>query len=323
MPKLSLGLDLTYRTVDLLFQLVHSKRGTESRRAIKFFQKASIGELVHVDREPPDQHGHLAELMASSKEHPWDPDQIDFSVDQRGWSQISYWDRGLVSAITRMFFLGDSMVSRLLEPITANAPEQDEREYFLMQAAEEDRHWRFFQTFLAQVLSVEGDQRQLERKFRWRTLPSFNKSFRDLAATIALLQNLRTPEQWVEAVTIYHMVAEGMIADRGTRVVAHILKGDARKQLLPGFLKGFKYVCAEESRHIAGGVKALQRRIHDQPELARIVLITLARMAKPASGINLPWLPKFPEMPQHLHRRLISMGITEEAARRASSLFAA
>jgi len=323
---MGLGLDLTYRTVDYVFQLVHSDRGRKSLRAVKFFETAPIERIVEVGREPPDRHGTPADLIRLSRLHPWDPSQIDFASDRSGWRQISHWHRGLLSGIFRLFFLGDSDVTRWLEPIATGAPEPDEREYFSLQQEEEDRHRQFFKLVLQEVLDIRGNQAQLERRLRWRAIPSFNRSFAELGKAVGQLQDCRTLEQWVEAVTVYHMVAEAMVANRGTLVVEAILKLERYRgrNLLPGFMYGFDLVSAEESRHISGAVMALRRRIHERPELARVMLTTLARMAKPASGTNLPWLPKFPQLAQHMHRRLeSSIGITPEATTILTALYPA
>ncbi len=320
---LHLVFDLMYIAVDLLCQLVHLGQDTKARRAIKFFQTEPIDRLVKpkLDLKAPGEHGTPTSLTEQSKQrHNWDPDEIDFSADLRGWFEIGFLDRTILFAIFRMFFLGDWMASWLLEAIAANAPKPDEREYFgLVQKPEEHRHVHFFRIFLAKVFGIEGDDRQLKRKFWWRTLPSFKKAFTALAKAIAQLKNLPSREQWLMAVAIYHLVAEGILAARGVLVVAHILKG--RESLMPGFLKGFKRVRQEEALHIAVGVMALQRRIYEDRESARIILITLARIAKAASGTNLPWLKKFRALQDDLRIRLKRMGITDEAANMVVELF--
>ena len=83
----------------------------------------------------------------------------------------------------------------------------------------------------------------------------------------------RTRETLVEAVTIYHMVIEGMLALTGQHF---IMDFNERQGTLPGFVEGFTNVARDEHRHVAFGARFLrdmvrrdQRHLRGDPAHAR------------------------------------------------------
>jgi ribonucleoside-diphosphate reductase beta chain len=62
----------------------------------------------------------------------------------------------------------------------------------------------------------------------------------------------------VQAVTLYHVMVEGVLALAGQRLVLRVLRVN---DLLPGFRAGLTAVTRDESRHVSYGIWALQRAI--------------------------------------------------------------
>ncbi len=311
----SLIFDFLFQMAEFLSRLVR-RLSTNNRRVLKFLRnEKNIERIINVARMAPAQPGkNPAHLIKKSR--PWDPGAIDFSRDRTTLRWLSRWHRALLSGILRMFFLGDWNVFWMLHWITENAPKDDERDYLGVQEREEGGHGQLFTIAVREILGIEGDQDQLTRRFRRRTLRSFNSTFKQLRDAVEQLRDCSASERWVlwvRAVVIYHMIAERMVAGRGALVIQYIVNCYMGLDLLPGLMTGFRLVCAEEARHIAFGEEVLRRRISEDRELARVVVITLIEMAEMASGINLPWwLPKFPELPERMGDWLRSLGITEE-----------
>ena len=80
----------------------------------------------------------------------------------------------------------------------------------------------------------------------------------------------------VEAVTIYHMVIEGMLALTGQHF---IMDYNERMGTLPGFVKGFTLVARDEHRHVAFGARFLRDMARRDPRHTEAIQRTLAEVA--------------------------------------------
>jgi ribonucleoside-diphosphate reductase beta chain len=95
-------------------------------------------------------------------------------------------------------------------------------------------------------------------------------------------------ETLVEAVTIYHMVIEGMLALTGQHF---IIDYNERMGTLPGFVEGFTNVARDEHRHVAFGARFLRDRAKADPAHAEAIRRTLAEIAPAADGVlRPPWV---------------------------------
>src|SRR5205807_2898210 len=97
----------------------------------------------------------------------------------------------------------------------------------------------------------------------------------ELARTIEALR--ADPDDyglWVQAITLYHLMVEGVLALTGQRFVLRVLHLNG---LLPGFRSGLTAVTRDESRHVSYGIWALQRavRLGHQRDVAKVVDRTL------------------------------------------------
>src|SRR5438045_8446422 len=92
-------------------------------------------------------------------------------------------------------------------------------------------------------------------------------------------------EGLVEAVSIYHMVIEGMLALTGQHFIMDFTD---RMGTLPGFVKGFTLVARDEHRHVAFGARFLRDMARRDPRYVDAIQRTLGEVAPAADGVLRP-----------------------------------
>ena len=92
-------------------------------------------------------------------------------------------------------------------------------------------------------------------------------------------------EALVEAVTIYHMVIEGMLALTGQHF---IISYNEENGTLPGFVEGFNNVARDEHRHVAFGARFLRDMARRDPRYGEAIERALVEVAPAADGVLRP-----------------------------------
>src|ERR671928_10308 len=92
-------------------------------------------------------------------------------------------------------------------------------------------------------------------------------------------------EVLVEAVTLYHMVIEGMLALTGQHF---IIEYNEQAGTLPGFVEGFNNVARDEHRHVAFGARFLREMAQADPRYAEAINRTLVECGPAADGVLAP-----------------------------------
>ena len=96
-------------------------------------------------------------------------------------------------------------------------------------------------------------------------------------------------EALVEAVTIYHMVIEGMLALTGQHF---IMDYNERMGTLPAFVEGFQNVARDEHRHVAFGSVFLREMAREDDRYKQAIQRTLEESLPVADGVlRPPWAP--------------------------------
>jgi ribonucleoside-diphosphate reductase beta chain len=102
-----------------------------------------------------------------------------------------------------------------------------------------------------------------------------------------LAQEPEDRDALVEAVTLYHMVIEGMLALTGQHF---IIEYNERVGTLPGFVEGFSNVARDEHRHIAFGVRFLTDCVREDDRYREVIQKMLEESLPVADGvIDPPW----------------------------------
>ena len=260
----------------------------------------------------------------------WATQDLDFSQDRIDWHERIPPDErfqrmyGLSS-----FFIGEQKVADELGPIMRAAPTEAQRIFLSTQIADEARHVRFFDRFFSEVGILEDTE---ELRQRLEALDRhLNEAFKTLFDELLrsrvdrLGSNPDDRDALVEAVTLYHMVIEGMLALTGQHF---IIDYNERMGTLPAFVEGFSNVARDEHRHIAFGVRFLADCVNED-ERYRGVIQEMLEESLPVADkvIDPPW-PEEEDNPmfgatreethafaaQCLSRRLKVIGLVPAAA---------
>jgi ribonucleoside-diphosphate reductase beta chain len=221
----------------------------------------------------------------------WSVQDIDFSVDCRQWhEQFDAEERFMRMYGLSAFFVGEQRVTAELGPIVRAAPTEEQRVFLCTQMADEARHVAFFDRFYAEVGVLESETLTARLE---ETSEHLNESFGtvfDEQLGLRVDRLAREPEDLetlVEAVTIYHMVLEGMIALTGQHF---IIDHNERMGTLPGFVQGFTNVARDEHRHVAFGARFLREMAHLDPAFEQAIQRALAEVGPVAEAVlRPPW----------------------------------
>jgi ribonucleoside-diphosphate reductase beta chain len=175
------------------------------------------------------------------------------------------------------------------------------RLFLCTQIADEARHVAFFNRFYSEVgvlRSEELEGRLAETSEHLN--PEFGTLFDELLRRRVdrLAAEPEDLETLVEAVTIYHMVIEGMLALTGQHF---IMDYNERMGTLPGFVAGFTLVARDEHRHVAFGARFLRDMARRDPRHTEAIQRTLAEVAPVADGVLRPkWFEGSDQEPLNL-----------------------
>ncbi len=194
------------------------------------------------------------------------------------------------------FFIGEQKVAEELGPIMRAAPTEDQKIFLCTQIADEARHVRFFERFYREVGVLESDglSEMLEE-----TSAHLNDNFGRLfdgmlkERTDRLSSEPEDIEALVEAVTIYHMVIEGMLALTGQHF---IMDYNESQGTLPAFVEGFQNVARDEHRHVAFGSVFLRDKAREDDRYKQAIKRTLEESLPVADQVlQPPWAEGFDE----------------------------
>ncbi|MGH2756288.1 MAG: ribonucleotide-diphosphate reductase subunit beta [Actinomycetota bacterium] len=214
----------------------------------------------------------------------WKSQDIDFAEDRQQWDLLGTDFEGLQTEFQRsftLFFVGEQAVTDTLSPLVHAAPDEGSRVFLATQLVDEARHSVFFSRFFDEVIGVSGGLTAALAALRDKTVGGFRTIFdRDLVeATDQVRLHPEDYGAWIEGITIYHLVVEGMLALTGQKYLLGILR---EMQILPGFYTGFTAVARDESRHVNYGVRAIMEAGIRDPKLLDRVEETIRRLLEPA-----------------------------------------
>jgi ribonucleoside-diphosphate reductase beta chain len=233
-------------------------------------------------------YGRLYDLW--ERQH-WRVQDIDFSQDRVDWHErIDAEERFQRMYGLSSFFIGEQRVAAELGPMMRAAPDERMRLFLCTQIADEARHVAFFDRFYSEVGVLESDNLadRLEETSAHLN-ENFGRLFDEMLASRVdrLAREPEDLETLVEAVTLYHMVIEGMLALTGQHF---IIEYNEDQGTLPGFVEGFNLVARDEHRHVAFGARFLREMAETDGRYRDAIQRTLIECGPAADGVlQPPW----------------------------------
>src|SRR3954462_2741045 len=262
---------------------------TESRTVRIDFQATSDpGLLASADRGESHllTYGKLYELWERQQ---WATQDLDFTRDREDWNErFDEEERFQRMYGLSSFFIGEQKVAEELGPIMRAAPTEDQRIFLCTQIADEARHVRFFERFYREVGVMEsGELPDLLSANEEHLNENFNVLFDELLKSrvdrLAIAPD--DGETLVEAITLYHMVIEGMLALTGQHF---IIDYNESQGTLPGFVEGFNNIARDEHRHVAFGSVFLREKAGEDDRYKAAIQRTLEEAAPVADQVLSP-----------------------------------
>src|SRR5918994_1569030 len=166
-------------------------------------------------------YGQLYNLWEKQQ---WLTQDLDFSRDRIDWHErIPEEERFQRMYGLSSFFIGEQKVADELGPIMRAAPTELQRIFLATQIADEARHVAFFDRFYSEVGVLDGadDLAARLRATEVHTNEAFSRLFDDLLKERVdrLASEPEDREAMIEAITLYHMVIEGMLALTGQHLI--------------------------------------------------------------------------------------------------------
>jgi ribonucleoside-diphosphate reductase beta chain len=231
------------------------------------------------------------ELYLLWERQQWRTQDLDFSQDRVDWHErIDPEERFQRMYGLSSFFVGEQRVAAELGPMMRACPDEEMRVFLCTQIADEARHVAFFDRFYVEVGVLQSDDLNSRLEETSEHLhENFNVLFDDLLRRRVdrLAEEPEDIETLVEAITIYHMVIEGMLALTGQHF---IIDYNEQQGTLPAFVEGFTNVARDEHRHVAFGARFLRDMAAQNRRYIEAIQRTLVEVAPVADGVlRPPW----------------------------------
>jgi ribonucleoside-diphosphate reductase beta chain len=224
----------------------------------------------------------------------WATQDLDFSRDREDWNE-RFDDEERFQRMYGLssFFIGEQKVAEELGPIMRAAPTEEQRIFLCTQIADEARHVRFFERFYQEVGVYESSELSALLE---QTSEHLNDNFKVLFDEMLsgrvdrLAAEPEDTTALVEAITLYHMVIEGMLALTGQHF---IMDYNEREGTLPAFVEGFGNVARDEHRHVAFGSVFLREKAGEDERYKAAIQRTLEESLPVADKVlSPPWAPE-------------------------------
>lgn len=188
-------------------------------------------------------------LLRAAERSRWDESGLDLSADARAWPLLARYNREPLRRLLAGFCVAEHAVAAHLEPFEQHADDPALAACFAAQADDERRHARFFARVAREVIGIDpgAEARELAgdglvELFEHR-LPAMSRELAEGGQALG------------EAVTLYHLLLEGVVFHVGQAAALDILDAAGT---LPALREGVARVQADERWHVGLGVRCLQ-----------------------------------------------------------------
>ncbi len=222
-----------------------------------------IRDVEPTDGQAVERVRPFRALYEHWERHQWSALDLDLTTDAASFAALAPADRqGLVWIFAHRFH-AEFNVARLLAPFLLAAPDWETQLLLATQTADEHRHLQAVLRVYDEVFCVRGGVEAV-RKLADRNLdPVAEALYAKLEEHVRRLEQDRHPDPFLQAVVVYHLLGEGVVA----RTAQNLAAGQyERYGYFPGLTEGQRLVARDEARHIGFGVSYCRRRVAEDRE---------------------------------------------------------
>jgi ribonucleoside-diphosphate reductase beta chain len=216
----------------------------------------------------------------------WQSHTIDLEQDARDWAEMDSELRDRLAWNLSSFFVGEERVTTQFSGLVMAYESQSEEAFLTTQQVDEARHAQHFNRFYDQVLGIDGTFEDRLESARGDLNDPFIEMFDSVLPEWGrrLVEDPSNIEAKVDFVVLYHLIIEGTLALTGQYFLTDFME---RKQILPGWVEGFKLISQDEHRHVAYGTWFLREKAK-APDLRERIARRLAELLPLAQGVLVP-----------------------------------
>lgn len=233
--------------------------------------EARLGDLAALPSSDVLRH---ADLVAGRKPKPvelyqrwerqqWSAEDISLGTDHEMLAdpRVPQGVRTMIENAIATFIIGEWTGLDMLGPILTGSPDEEYSLFLGTQIADETRHTRAVFRLGEEVMGMNENPRAMLTE-AWNLSTPAHAELSMLEADIVqgLHERPMNYGQWLQAVTLFHLVTEGVLALVGQRVLVHALRDI---DLFNGIKTAFTAMCRDESRHVGFGLHALRTGVNE------------------------------------------------------------
>jgi ribonucleoside-diphosphate reductase beta chain len=190
----------------------------------------------------------------------WDPAKVDFSRDRADYEAMDARMRTYLERFCAAFYNAEENVARIFGPWVMAAPTTWQSAFLSTQMVEEYKHADLFQRFFDEVIG-HAPAAALANPVHDTVEARGDKLLQALQSGLTV-DDMELRRLWVEAVTHYQGIIEGVQANAGYQIFRHVFRG-----LMPGLTEGFQNIQRDEGRHVGFGLQVLRTYAREDPAL--------------------------------------------------------
>ncbi len=201
-------------------------------------------------------------LYAHWERHQWSALALDLETDRASFEALDEQEQAGMVWIFAHRFHAEFNVARLLAPFLMVAPSYEVQLLLATQISDEHRHLQAVLRIYEEVFGVTGGIDAVRAVADQNMDLVAERLYERLEHYVGRLSATSGEDEFLAAVVVYHLLAEGVIA----RTAQNLAKTQYERLAFPGLAEGQRLVARDEARHIGIGVSYVRQRMERDPD---------------------------------------------------------
>ena len=201
-------------------------------------------------------------LYAHWERNQWSALALDLETDRASFEALDEQEQAGMVWIFAHRFHAEFNVARLLAPFLMVAPSYEVQLLLATQISDEHRHLQAVLRIYEEVFGVSGGIEAVRAVADRNMDMVAERLYERLEHYVGRLSATSSEEEFLAAVIVYHLLAEGVIA----RTAQNLAATQYERLAFPGLAEGQRLVARDEARHIGIGVSYVRQQMERDPE---------------------------------------------------------